>query len=1177
ISAVSNFSELFQNFYQKADSKKYAGKANKLKCFARMARYETDANGRIEKAGGGLRVSKIYIDDNWGTINSPGKAVSGLYGQSYDYTTIENGQAISSGVATYEPHVGSDENPFKLPVPYTQQIKGGLNNYFDMEEPFGESVFPAPMVTYAKVTVRDLIKGGASVVNDAGQRTGYMVNEYYTSRDFPVKVNVLPINTIHNKPSSYFSFIKTMSDDELYMSQGYSIQLNDMNGKLKSTKTYDQSNALIASTEYFYKCDDTGGNEFTLNNNVKVLNQNGSVTNNIIGQEIEMFTDFREQESVNTGTTVNVGVDLINFGPIGLYLPHVPIEANDDYSLFRSACSLKVIQSYGVLDRVVSRVNGSNITTQNIAFDGLTGSPLITKTQNEFNKDIYAVTIPAYWAYPGMGPAYPNQGVMLSGLSADGTGKLNSSFYSYLNSGDEVLDLDPAKQNVSGSDYGQRFWVVEQIRATTPTNTGAYLPGSGNYNVAGATGVTSIKYLMDRWGQIKKSYSSALVKIVRAGSRNMINGEIAKIVCLNNPIGTDNNLQLKNNTDLTTALKVINASAVTYDEIWAAEPPDIHIVENTTQNWQLSTVSLTGATFVPSIESYTVKPPSSEDISNWPLQGANWGARLAICGIKPANDAIFAANGSLDIYTTFTAPTTSNPFGFLVGYASTSGLDFDIDCGTYRFSNSVFIPTSYGWLIQPMYITLTPGIHNLHIHLSKGLVTNPALMAAGVEIYNNTMLDMYNSTIGQAPSINPIFSTSSLQNAAKVNESITYGSDSPIYRYNWTDYLSTPNAPCINQANVKAINPYTYGYRGNWRPYQSKVYQQNRVYNSILNQTNNAVDIKNAGYIDAFFSNWYYLATANSGKGLWTQNPNATRWTTASTVTLYDKYGQQLENMDALNRFSTAEFDFNGQLPAAVATNARNREIYSNTFEDAYFVPGGTIYVDANTLPEFTQVSSGQPISKFITNGIAHSGKSSVLLPQDGLTLTTKAYAGSQSKYLYLDYDSSNQYQKNTTLNGLYPNGFEPAPAPGYYLMNVWVKDINIDNKSTIPVTIAVNGAAATDIKIKAVVEDWKLVEAKLDLRAFTNGAQVKIAITPVAGSTPVYVDDLRIHPYDSEMKTFVYDKSSLRLMAQLDENGFATFYEYDSQGQLIRVKKETEKGVVTLKESRSSYIKNTQ
>jgi len=42
--------------------------------------------------------------------------------------------------------------------------------------------------------------------------------------------------------------------------------------------------------------------------------------------------------------------------------------------------------------------------------------------------------------------------------------------------------------------------------------------------------------------------------------------------------------------------------------------------------------------------------------------------------------------------------------------------------------------------------------------------------------------------------------------------------------------------------------------------------------------------------------------------------------------------------------------------------------------------------------------------------------------------------------------------------------------------------------------------------------------------------------------------------------------------MAQLDENNFATLFEYDDEGTPIRVKKETERGIMTLKENRQSF-----
>jgi hypothetical protein len=44
--------------------------------------------------------------------------------------------------------------------------------------------------------------------------------------------------------------------------------------------------------------------------------------------------------------------------------------------------------------------------------------------------------------------------------------------------------------------------------------------------------------------------------------------------------------------------------------------------------------------------------------------------------------------------------------------------------------------------------------------------------------------------------------------------------------------------------------------------------------------------------------------------------------------------------------------------------------------------------------------------------------------------------------------------------------------------------------------------------------------------------------------------------------------------MAQLDENNYATFYEYDDDGTLVRVKKETERGIKTISETRSALIK---
>lgn len=70
------------------------------------------------------------------------------------------------------------------------------------------------------------------------------------------------------------------------------------------------------------------------------------------------------------------------------------------------------------------------------------------------------------------------------------------------------------------------------------------------------------------------------------------------------------------------------------------------------------------------------------------------------------------------------------------------------------------------------------------------------------------------------------------------------------------------------------------------------------------------------------------------------------------------------------------------------------------------------------------------------------------------------------------------------------------------------------------------------------------------------------------------YFDDVRVIPSKGNMKSFVYDQKTQRLMAELDENNYGTYYEYDLEGGLIRIKKETEKGVFTIQETRSSNPK---
>lgn len=104
------------------------------------------------------------------------------------------------------------------------------------------------------------------------------------------------------------------------------------------------------------------------------------------------------------------------------------------------------------------------------------------------------------------------------------------------------------------------------------------------------------------------------------------------------------------------------------------------------------------------------------------------------------------------------------------------------------------------------------------------------------------------------------------------------------------------------------------------------------------------------------------------------------------------------------------------------------------------------------------------------------------------------------------------------------------------------------------------------------LVEGWQRIVGKFTIPA--NTTDLKIHLVNDRPSGDVYFDDVRVHPFNASMKSYVYDPETLWLTAELDDNNYATFYEYDGEGQLVRMKKETARGIMTIQESRSSNPK---
>jgi hypothetical protein len=250
-------------------------------------------------------------------------------------------------------------------------------------------------------------------------------------------------------------------------------------------------------------------------------------------------------------------------------------------------------------------------------------------------------------------------------------------------------------------------------------------------------------------------------------------------------------------------------------------------------------------------------------------------------------------------------------------------------------------------------------------------------------------------------------------------------------------------------------------------------------------------------------------------------------------------------------------------MPVAVASNAQYREIAYDSFEDYGFNLDCAATDTCNNSGHFRYQKLLNGSSIDTSSLYAHSGKYSLKL-SSAATMTKTVYTGSPDSLYSFDAIGRFILEANELSKG-----FSPIREKKYVL-SFWIKD-NLPRNPTTSVQAKVNGTNLVNSAVNwPIVEGWKRVEVQFTL----SGAATSFTLELNPGGNTIYFDDIRIHPFDGQLKTFAYDASTQRLMAEMDENNFATFYEYDDEGILIRVKKETERGIMTIKETRSSYRK---
>lgn len=344
------------------------------------------------KYGGGSRVKELVFKDNWSSMSGE---YDSHYSWEYSYDRSVGQNKISAGVATFEPLIMMDENPLYEWNTYVNIKRKFPDEKVIVNGPIASLLYPHASIGYEHVEVKF----------KEAQKYGLAINEFYTSKDFPVKMKDVAISdggiSLQGKPISQTNNIGFMVfndyKEKYGYSQGYITETNDFHGKVKQIATYKyaadgHSLSLISKMVYDY---------YGLGEKISFIDRLGNVTLSNAALEFDMHVDSKKfVENVNF-IMVGISVNTKIFLPFPVFFP-IPVPKFHMSSRLRSFYSTvlnKHINYSAVVKSITSEYLGSINKSSNLIFDPHSGESVINQMTDEYNDNLYVVDYPAHWGH----------------------------------------------------------------------------------------------------------------------------------------------------------------------------------------------------------------------------------------------------------------------------------------------------------------------------------------------------------------------------------------------------------------------------------------------------------------------------------------------------------------------------------------------------------------------------------------------------------------------------------------------------------------------------------------------------------------------------------------------------------------------------------------------------------
>ncbi len=1044
------------------------------------------------KKGGGVRVRKLFINDNWQNMYS-GQA-NGQYGQKFEYSTKDqDGKTISSGVASWEPFMGGDQNPHHKPNYYVEKVLIGPDKRINQNNPNLESLYPPATVGYSAVKV-------TSIGNNSSPRssTGYTLNEYYTAKDFPVIERFSELQQLTNgTPNSKFlkSLFSPVYKDKYGVSQGYVLHLNDMHGKVKSVKNYGEVEGsginIISGTHYKYLTSKTDPQ--ILDNHVDLLTDSGTIVNAELSMDYDVDFDVRESYSTNWRSGAKLGFDQ----SWTFIFPHIIPSFKRQTQLLQSVVSCKVIQRYGIVDEVTTYDYGSSIVVKNLLWDKETGTVLLTRTKNEFEDPIYNFQYPAHLAYNRMGGAYKNIDYAEYNCLVGNNGMCSVNNSSNFIPGDELLLTNTVNEFT-------RAWVLKS--------------GGNKIKLIDRSGLTIPNGKYD-------------VRVIRSGNRNMLTANVGNVTLMANPMNLVNG---KVNLDD----KIVNTTAMEFSENWQTT------INSFAKFDRICDTIDPGSQFV--LAAAFLKKSITQD-SNirllYELQGLGASNPLNLQDLN-----WFDTSSLKNYFDSFYLNQV--PSGCIKEYFI--GQSSEYNSSNFAFQLRFRCDTNQPWTY----------VNTCDFLMGGGDWSNIDSIVRCRVIYNE-----FN----------------------RVNIAWVYDQDGDSTGFDIPIDCFGRLIKCKEVLNCQPtlgsiVNPYVNGVRGIWRPKNTWAFVGKRKYKYAKDST----DIRKDGLIENYVPFWTFHSTGLKSTGKLNKH-----WVNSNTITLYSANGNGLEEKDALGIYKAQLIGYDNSLVVAEANNAQYREIAFDNFEDYNYLIGNCEIqghfdfrsgMQANS--EWKYLSRGRSKYQnfnnpsqdvYIRKDTAHSGLHSIVLkPNINHSLTRIIDTTIYQKVSVAD---TGLFRVNEIKNMV------PLFAPNTskrYVISAWVTE-DISNKNAVSTfqnaVINVKTYNAGTVSLNQnftanglIIEGWQKVDGTFTIPA--NSDSIRVTLINQSSSHKSGFDDIRIQPFNSQMKGHVYNPILMKVMAELDENNYTTFFEYDAEGNLVRIKKETVRGIMTVKENRKGLQK---